>query len=282
MNADLERLSKVLGLNEYQPKNKYVCFLPFIGEFGWYLMTCVKRIHGYNHSNKIVCIKPGHECLFPTAKQFFYDWQDIPDHKKAGIYEKFDHETAIKEKIKKQLNTDDIYFCSPSETSWKEKNTLANNLFIPQSNHNFGLKTDIVITPRNRKMDPHRNWKQENWQLVVDELAKLNITVAVCGAKDSTFKLNNVKYKSYDYIDVDSDVELINNSQLVITQESGLQYLSFLCQKPTFCIDHYHRDFGADLHRNQHIPFRELMFQVWDNPIKLAQEIILFLDRASQ
>jgi hypothetical protein len=274
-----EKLQKVLGLNEYQPKTKYVCFLPFIGEFGWMITTFVKRIQGYNHANKIVCTKRGHECLYPSATQFFYDWQDIPDHMKAGIYEKFDHEEIIKEKIKTQLNTDDIHFCSPSETSWDEKKTLANNIFIPKSNHNLGLKTDIVITPRNRKMDPDRNWRQENWQLVVDELAKLNITVGVCGAKDSTFQLDNIKYKSYDYIDVDSDVELMTNAQLVITQESGLQYLSFLCQRPTFCIDRYHRDFGADLHRNQHIPFRELMRQVWDKPQRLVGEIQLFLDQ---
>ena len=281
MTIDLERLSKVLGLNEYRPKNKYVCFLPFKGEFGWYLMTFVKRVQGYNHDNKIVCIKSGHECLFPKAKQFFYDWQDIPDHMKAGIHEKFDHEEIIKEKIRIKLNTNDIHFCSPSETSWDEKTSLAFNTFIPQSQHNFGLKTDVVITPRNRKIDPHRNWKQENWQLVVDKLLEYNITVGVCGASNSTFKLNNIKYKSYDYIDIDSDIELINNAQLVITQESGLAYLSYLCERPTFIIDHCHKEI-ADLHRNQHIVFIELCFQVWDNPIKLAQEVILFLERAKE
>ena len=80
-----QRYSKVLGLGEHQPKTEYVCFLPWWGEFGWYIMNHVKRVHGYNHSKKIVCIKFGHECLFPSAHDFYYDWPVVPDIKKAGV-----------------------------------------------------------------------------------------------------------------------------------------------------------------------------------------------------
>ena len=44
-------------LEKYQPKTKWVCFLPWASEFGWYVMNHVKRVHGYNHPNKIACIK---------------------------------------------------------------------------------------------------------------------------------------------------------------------------------------------------------------------------------
>lgn len=271
-----DRLNKVLGYGKHQTSNKYVCFLPFHGEFGWYIRTFVKRVQGYNHSNKIVCTKKGHECLFPSSSKFYYDWKDITDDIKAGIINNKEEEN-IKDKIREFFATDDICFLSASETSWEEKTSLADNIFIPKSVHNLGLKVDIVIAPRNRVVDAHRNWTKENWQLVVNGLVEKNITVGVCGTAATSFELDNISCKSYDHIDVDSDVEMMNNAKLVITQESGLQYLSFLCQRPTFCIDHYLKDFGSDLHRNLEVPFKEAN-HVWHNPHLLINEIISFLN----
>ena len=252
-------------------------YLPFIGEFGWYIFTFVKRIHGDPATNKIVCCKRGHECLFPTATDFFYDWQDIQDSQKAGIYEDFSHETELKQRIQSHFNLpSDVEWSSPSSNGWHDKHDYANNIFIPKSLMPHDLKADVVITPRHRGMDEHRNWTAENWQYVVNELNKRNISVATCGAKDSSYILEGVKHNAYDYIDVDSDVELMNNAKLVITQESGMQYLSFLCQRPTMCIDHYHKDHGADLHRNLNIPFKEIKY-VWNYPPFLVQEIEFYL-----
>lgn len=270
-----DKTQRVLGLGQYKPKQKYVCFLPFRGEFGWYILNFVKRVHGFNHDNKIVCAKLGHQCLFPTASQFFYEWQDCTDHIKAGIIQNEDEE-ILKNKIKTQFNTDDIYFLSPSETSWDEKSTLAANTFIPQSKHKLGLSTDIVICPRRRTVDAHRNWTQENWQFIINQLVKNNINVSVCGSITSTFILDNVINKSYDYIDVDSDVELMNNAKLVIAQESGLAYLSYLCKRPTFIIDNYLKHLGADLHRDLNVPFKEIKY-VWHEPHLLVNEILFFL-----
>lgn len=256
---------------------KYKCYLPFKGEFGWMIFCFVKRIHGDPHTNKIVCTKFGHECLFPTANNFFLDWQDIQDNIKVGIYEDFSHEEILKEKIKLFYNSDDIEFISPSETGWHNKHDFAKYTFVPKSKYNLGLKADVVITPRKREVDPHRNWDCKNWQFIIDELFKNNISVGVCGAEETCCELNRVLFKSYDYIDIDSDVELMSNAKLVVSQESGLSYLSYLCKKPTLIIDHYHKDFGADLHRDLNIPFKEIKY-VWDNPSALINEIIFFLN----
>lgn len=253
----------------------YICYLPFRGEFGWYLMSFVKMIHGTNHPNKIVCIKRGHECLFPSATKFFYDWVDIPDNHKAGVITMED-EGAIKQKIASQFPDDEIEFISHTEIGWHNKHSFAEHVFIPQSKSNNGLKVDVVITPRNRTMDAGRNWGCQNWQKVVDRLVSSGITVGVCGARETSCDLQNVLYKSYDYVDVDSDVEMMNNAKLVVTQESGMQYLSFLCQRPTWCIGHYHADFGANLHRNMDVPFRNPSY-VMDKPELLANEVISFM-----
>lgn len=223
-----ERIQQILGIGSYKPIQDKVCFLPFLGEFGWYLMTYCKRVQGYNHPNKIVCIKKGHECLFPSASHFVYDWEDIEDDQKAGIHQE-DLNPVLKNKITEKFG-DSVFFLSCTDTSWEEKTSLAKYTFLPRAVNNFGLNVDIVITPRKRNIDPQRNWKQENWQLVIDQLVSSGYTVGICGTKETSYQLRDVKYKSYNYMDVDSDVEMINKAQLVITQESGLSYLSYLCK----------------------------------------------------
>lgn len=239
------------------------------------IMCFIKKFHADPSPDKIICCKPGHECLFPTASKFYYDWKDIPDNQKAGAAVVTDEDEII-QRVKNWLPGQEIEFVRLSEYGWHNKHDFASHSFIPQSKNNLGLKVDVVITPRKRTIDVWRNWSHNHWQRTVDALKQQNITVGVCGNRETTFDLNNVLYKAYDYVDVDSDVELMNNAKLVITQESGLQYLSFLCQKPTMCIDHYHHDFGADLHRNPDIFFKEVK-HVWSNPDMLVQEILIFL-----
>jgi hypothetical protein len=269
------KIEKILGLGEYAPKEKYVCFLPFRGEFGWYLMTFVKRVQGYNAESKIVCIKPGHECLFPSSKHFFYEWQDVADERKAGINDELQDHQLLMQKIRAEFG-EDIFFVHPTEASWEEKNSLANYTFVPENKLHHNLQVDVVLTPRHRKIDAHRNWTRENWQRVVDGLTRAGVTVGVCGSAETSFELSGVSYKAYDYVDVDSDVELMLNSKLVVSQESGLAYLSYLCKRPTLIIDHYHRDFGADLQRDPTVFFKEVKY-VWSDPDQLVAEILSYL-----
>lgn len=255
------------------------CYLPWRGEFGWMIMCFVKKFHADLSPDKIICCKPGHECLFPTATKFFYDWLDILDSQKAGVAEVTD-EDEISERVKNSFPNEEIEFVHLSEVGWHNKHDFAQYVFIPKSKYKLELKTDVIITPRKREIDSFRNWTQEKWQLVVDELNESGVTVGVCGNKETSFDISNVKHKSYEHIDVDSDVEMMNNAKLIITQESGMQYLSFLCQRPTFCIDHYHKDFGADLHRNLNIPFKEYKIG-WEYPELLVDEILEFLKGAT-
>lgn len=264
-------LNQILGLGKFQPINKICCFLPFIGEFGWYVMTYVKRFNAFNHNNKIVCCKRGHECLFPTASGFYYDWQDIDDSGKAGIISN-SAEDVIKSNFSKLH--DDVYFISPSEMSWDEKTTLAPYGFTPKPKNSHSFIVDIVIAPRNRIIDAQRNWTFDKWQAVVDAIVAKGITVAVCGTKSTSFDLSNVKYKSWDYIDVDTDVELMNTAKLIIVQESGLAYLSYLCKRPTILMDHPH-EIGA-LHRDSAVFYQNV--NAWHDPQILINRIVKYMD----
>ena len=252
-----QRFKSVLGLEEFQPQTEFVCFLPWMGEFGWYIMNHVKRVHGYNHLKKIVCIKRGHECLFPTASEFYYNWKDvIPDHKKAGVGKpKEKLEERIKEEILAQYG--DVTFLSPQDTSWAEKTSLAEYHFVPENKLNYGLKVDVVITPRKRKLDAQRNF--QHWQRLVNALIAKGLSVGACGHVNSSYTdIRGLKYRSWDYTDVDSDVEMIKKAKVVVSQESGLAYLTMLCEKPLFIIDIPHYDV-ANKHRRPGVPYIELL-----------------------
>ena len=275
-NVDRSNVDRALGLNKFKVTAECCCFLPFIGEFGWYIMTYVKRFHYFDHQNKMVCCKPGHECLFPTASGYYYDWQDVSDSCKAGILQN-EKEDEIKAGILsfnlKHMNYADTHFVSPSEVSWDEKASLAAFNFIPQARKDHSISADIVIAPRNRTIDAQRNWTKDKWQTVVDALVAKGITVAICGTKETSFDLNGVSHRSWDYIDVDTDVELMNKAKLVIVQESGLAYLSYLCKRPTILMDHPH-EIGA-LHRNPDVFYKNV--NAWSNPQLLIDAIVAFL-----
>lgn len=273
---DLNKRNKVLGIDPLI-NSKYVCFLPGVMEFGWYIMCMVKRVHGFNHNNKIVCCKPGHEALFPSASLFFYDWQDVDDDKKAGIYA-LQNQNEIKEKILKQYNIlpEEITFLYPEESGWDEKISLAEFTFIPRPKNDLNIKVDVVLCPRNRQMDPLRNWTKENWQKVVNGLVEVGYNVGLCGVKETSFNLDNVKFKSWDYLDIEGDLNLMLHSKCICVQESGLAYLAYLTNKPIFFVGkHLHADFGADLHRNKDVFFHETI--CWHDPNILVNEIISFL-----
>lgn len=264
----MSRYEQVLGLGEHQPKEEYVCFLPWVSEFGWYIMNHVKRFHAYNHTKKIACIRPGHECLFPTATEFFYDWQDpIPDEKKGGIVT-YPYNDGVIKKIRAKYG-DSIHFVYPNETSWEEKKSLAHHTFVPKPLHNHDLKVDIVITPRMRMVERTRNYK--HWQDLANRFIAHGWTVGVCGKLDLTMPVKGAKCYAYQHIDVDSDVEMMLNAKMIITQESGLAYLALMCKKPVFVLDKTLNGV-MEKHRDPKIFFKEMPW-AWNNPHQLIKEI---------
>lgn len=264
-----DRYKRVLGLEEHQPKTEWVCFLPWVSEFGWYIMNHVKRVHGYNHPKKIVCIKPGHACLFPTAEEFFYDWTDtVPDYHKGGIV-KYQYNEAVKKIITKRYG-EDVTFISPSDTSWPEKTSLAHHTFIPKPRLNHDFDIDVVVTPRLRNLDKTRNYPKQ-WQDIVNRLKQAGLKVAVCGAKGTSVNIKGAQYYSWNYTDVDTDVEMILKSKIVLSQESGLAYLTMMCKKPLIIVDNCHRHV-ADKHRDPDVYFNNI-FGAWNKKDILMKEI---------
>jgi hypothetical protein len=270
--TDPDRYARVLGLPPYEVTADYVCFLPWLGEFGWYVLNHVKRVEGFNHPNKIVCVKPGHECLFPSAKHFFYDWvDDVPDRIKAGPIAST-KEDELQEKIRRIYSNHSVQFVSPKETSWDEKFSLSHFNPVPVNRHDHNLRDiDVVITPRKRVLEPERNYTR--WQEVVDQLVQAGRPVGICGSKETSYDLQNVKYKSWDYIDVDTDVELMRNAKIILSLETGLLYLAKLLKKPIVVVGHYHWVWAC-MHRDKNQFFKNITS---GNPDEIVHTVLKYL-----
>lgn len=264
-----ERYERILGLGPHQPKTKWVCFLPWVSEFGWYIMNHVKRIHGYSHPNKIACIKQGHECLFPTVSKFWYQWaDDVKDSQKGGVV-RYQHNAKLKRWITNELGKD-ITFIDPADTSWPEKTSLAHHTFIPKPRQEHDFDIDIVVTPRFRQIDTLRNYPT-GWQAITNRLVKAGLKVAVCGTEALSTKVRGAKYLSWNYTDVDTDVEMILKSKVVVSQESGLAYLTMMCKKPLIIVDTCIREV-ADKHRGPDVYFKNVEW-AWNKQDILMKEI---------
>lgn len=264
----------------------YICYLPFRGELGWYLISHVRRFHSDPYHKKIACIKPGHEALFPTADKFFYRWQDIPDNQKAGVANLLEEEEKDKARVIADLGND-VVFVSSTDITWDNKHAWSSYKFPiqPYRPHDaFLTTTDVVLCPRKREIDAYRNWTQDKWQYVLDTLTNnYKLKVGICGDKDTTYHLPNAWVYSYiEGLGVDKDIAMMLNTKLVVGQESGLQYLAHLCQKPFFCIDYSHPE--SKYYHNEGVPFKHWnpgpageCGKVWHDPDLLIQEIMTFL-----
>jgi hypothetical protein len=247
------RYARMLGLGPYQPKTDAVCFLPWTGEFGWYIMNWVKRFHGFSHPCKIACIKSGHECLFPSASHFFYDWIDSHDDTRAGVgsYSAVDELSRL---VRARFG-ESIHFADQGETGWEEKTSLAQVSFVPEPRHAYDLKVDVVLAPRKRNVDAWRNMPPTYWAAIVAHLRSKNLRVGVCGSRETSYDLDGIDGRSWDHLDVDADIYMLRNAKMVIAQESGMAYLAYLCKCPTIVVDNYHAAVG-DLHRAPEVYFR--------------------------
>lgn len=242
------RYRHIIGLDETA---RTTVFLPWIGEFGWYLTNHVKRVHAYNATKKIVFVKPGHECLFPTAQEFIYDWEDISDDKKAGVITNPNRPELVAKILSKYP---DAKIVSHEETGWDEKENLAHHTFVPENRHKLGLKVDVVIAARQRNIDPQRNL--DCWQRIVNLFRERGLTVGLVGNKIGSAKLTGITHYASDHVDVDTDVELIKSATICVAQESGMAYLMMMCKKPLFMIDHDQNVPLRDLHRDPKVFFR--------------------------
>lgn len=196
-------------------------FLPFLGEIGWLIMWHMRLVHFSKAARKIVCCHRGQECLFPTADEFFYDWQDPVD----------DTERAGTDRIERKWP--EIQDRFPGVAPIAAGGLTMDEELIPvhpeqriplKPRITRGLKVDVCIGVRNRGFLPDKNYP--HWPRVAAELAARGLTFAVIGSQASSYPLDGMACMSGDYGDWDAAIELLQNCRLFVGTDSGGAHLA--------------------------------------------------------
>jgi hypothetical protein len=240
------------------PKKPLNIFLPHFGEYGWFLLRYVREVYDSKLFNKIICCKRGQEGYFPNATGFFYDWENpVPEverqdsmgfklHNDARVIEEC---ARIKTEIIKNIsliNHDTKHVVFPLEINCVKYQTEPGDLSIPNEFFKIspeikclnpiGIKTDVVIAPRFRQFDSQRNWPKENWELVIEEIKKLNLSFSICGSKETSFDFPDALHRSWEFESPDQEIEMMQNCMYFVGLNSGVTQLACLLKKDSMII----------------------------------------------
>lgn len=211
-------------------------FLPFIGEFGCYLTTYVHDIYRIAAKEKVVAIRPLHKVLFPTATEFFYDWDlFVDDIRRDGVNRTGGPRRVIiammNRILKEYPKYKDYTFISPF---------FRYDASFPMPYSGFDLEkltaikdqVDFCICTRNREKRIRKNLSREYWEELLGHFPKYK--VANVGDRDTSHEnLEGVNYNSWDYhyglFDVNSSINLMQNCKLVVTTNTGGLHLANMC-----------------------------------------------------
>ena len=193
-------------------------FLPFLGEFGHKIMHHIRLVHFSAGSEKIICCKRGEECLYPSATEFFYDWDDpVADENRAGT-DKPREWPQIREKFvgHKAVNSAGLPLA-------EERLCYNPDQRIPFKIKTRGLRFDVALGLRNRKLLNEKNWPHA--AKLVKWIKDSGLSCAIIGTRENSPNINGMSY-SGDYGDIDAAIEIIGNAKLFFGQDSGAAHLA--------------------------------------------------------
>jgi hypothetical protein len=211
--------------------------LPHRGEFGQLLMTYVRWVHGIQAERKIVCCRQGDEPLFPTATEFFYEWEMPPDIHRNTRYLMGAENTAYLEWLANKLVTRypgasiryPLDGKKPQRFPWCPEYN-----FVPKPACAApGVSPEILVAPRFRQHGAHRNY--QHWHEVIDGLETAGYTVGLLGVQETSVDRPGLapERKAWNYPD-DLGVTLhwMQKAKLVLCTDSGIAHLAVLAGAP--------------------------------------------------
>jgi hypothetical protein len=210
-------------------------FLPFLGEFGHRWMYHVRRVHFSTATRKVVCIQPGEEAMYPTATEFFYEWQHpLDDNAREGTDRIYRDWTQLRFKFPDLFSVQGGGLCFDLERRCiapTERMT-----FTPKAR---GLMADVCIGTRARGLNPRQNWT--HCQLIANACKARGLTFATIAHPAVGYHLDGEVCMSGDYADIDAPIELIQNCRFYFGQDSGVAHMVSTIGKPMAVLTVPHR-----------------------------------------
>jgi len=253
VNEDDIKSSTVLS-SIFTPSDKTTVFLPNYGEFGPVIDKLVKIVHFHKSPKKIVCCKRGEEALYPSASEFFYDWEDfVEDKDKWGFfskrkiakyvndnYQNYKNKVSVEiDKIISKLGECNNYFYLWNFNIDKIFTNKYSHIFRPELKPiiKHGLNVDVVISPRNRESRSESNCGF--WKEIVSELINNGYTVGGIGREETSENIKGTLLNSWDYNDNSSAIiEMLQNCKLYVGIDTGPSHLASLLSVPIIVFHH--------------------------------------------
>ena len=208
---------------------------PWLGEFGWELMTwqaMLRYITTINLYDKIIVVtKPGHQYLYEDFCTNFVNMN--PEGKPDGYF--FNGEVpklnqvvvkAIAKKYEIPVNT--IQVISPDK--WVMTKDIG-RIFKRYGSSLSSSEYDVVIHARNRQETHHkvRNWPTGKWIDYVTTLKDMqpNIEIACIGTKDAAVHIPGTTDLRDQPLDVLADA--LSTALMIVGPSSGPMHFASLC-----------------------------------------------------
>lgn len=260
-------------------KDASVVILPWLGEFGWMIVRHCRFVHRHPAVDKVVCCEHGHECLFPSATEFFTDWKNpIPESERweggrwrdpgasSRYYAELTH--VLQERFPGREIVVPSYDCH-----WHMSDAPGFK-YTPTVSH-YLPSVHIVLAPRNRAFDTTRNWK--HWNRLSDNLRSAGLMVGCAGRRETSHDIAADAYAwDHPYGDTAGTVDLLRHCDLYVGVDSGISHLAALMDTPTLIIqspDQPHNMF--DLMKRANKSGVEILQQeAWYEP-ELVEEHVL-------
>jgi hypothetical protein len=253
-------------------------FLPHYGEFGFFITNHVRYVHYCKAAYKVVCCRRGDEPFFPSADEFFYEWENpCPDSKRCVFLGATPEWTAriraevarLKEELSQRFPGFELVWSPRLE---KEHVLDPDFAFDVVPSRSRGLKTDVVISCRRRRIDPEKNFRR--WNEIVAPLASRGLSIGIVGRRETSFSPPRCNLKSWTYGDTDADVEMLKNCRLYIGTDSGVSHMAAFLRVPMilFYYEYPHNMYREMVTMNENRV--EVVHRGWNEPGLVVKEAL--------
>ena len=218
---------------------------PWFGEFGWEVVWqgFCRKIASSGKYDKIVA------CSFDSSEDFYRDFADeyiahgltgkshifymTPDDKNISPSGCFNQMTSqIHRKFRNDHYKDDIDFYHPKLSSFVTEFATINMTGDHKKSGDYPLiptdetLLDIIIHARKRKHVKYRNWEEQKWKEVVNELIKRGLSIACIGT-DEAYSFPDVS--DLRNVDLSLTRQAIRQSRVLLGPSSGPMVLG-MCE----------------------------------------------------
>jgi hypothetical protein len=210
--------------------------LPWRGEFGQMLMTHVRWVQSLP-GNKVVCCRDGDQPLFPSAKEFFHDWEGLPDHLRTPAYMRGDENqeylARLTRKLKERWPTAAIRTPLDGVKPQRYQASVAHDFKPVPRCPAPPTFPQVLVAPRYRQHGQHRNFA--HWEEVTQRLVRLGLSVGLLGAKETSTDSEAVPTRNKAWMKPDNlstTLWWMQRAKLVLATDSAMAHLAVLAQAP--------------------------------------------------